>query len=180
MYKIPSSYCGLPFKFQAKLILGDYMLYIPFWILLIVLLVIVFVVAYIRKFDFIDVQLVIMVSLAAFVFDMTFAKWLRLYYYIDINYTAFYSLLACLFIYPSLGFIFYKFLPSQKEYIAGCVVVWLVALAVFEVYIVMPYRIVIYTGWIILPWSLLVYVLSFSWEYVCGKILSKHTKAKNG
>ena len=137
------------------------------------------IVSYIRKFNFFGFQLLIMVSIVAFTFDMTIDKRLwSLYHYVDINSTAFYSLLACLLIYPLLGFIFYKFLPSQKGNIAVSIAAWSLALTAFEIYIIKPYNIVIYTGWAILPWSLLVYIVSFSWEYAYYNVLLKRHQSK--
>jgi hypothetical protein len=154
------------------------MFHAPFWILIVGFLIMMAVTIKIKGFSFIDLQLFTMITAVSFFFDMIFCKWLLYYAYVTIDdIKAFYSLIFCIIGYPALGLTFVKFIPSSRGKIIIYTLAWSAALTLLELLLV-PYEIVIYIEWKIIPFSPLIYILSFAWTYGYYRILKKYIPQK--
>ena len=154
---------------------GDIMFYIPFWIFFAVSIILAVVTISIRKLQFIDVQIMIMIIAVTMSCDMIFCKQLKLYHYVDmqLQYIGWYSFWANFIICPAFGLVFIKFIPSTLRKVALYIATWTAVLTLFELYIAKPYSIVHYPVWRIIPWSTIGYILVLTWEYIYYKILKK-------
>jgi hypothetical protein len=152
------------------------MFYIPFWVLMGVFSVMALVTIKLKGFSFIDLQVIVAIVAISLIFDMVFCKWLQYYsYVVTSQLKAFYSLVFCLIGYPAIGLIFLKFLPSSIGRIVMYIAVWSAALTLLELFI-KSYGIVIYAKWNLIPYSPLIYILSFVWEYGYYKVLEKRIR----
>lgn len=155
---------------------GAVMGYIPFWTFLIVSVALAIVTLSIRKVRFADIQFIIMVIALGFTLDMIFCKWLALYHWVSMEHRGFYSLWACLFIYPSIAVIFLKFLPERMGWLIIYILLWSSGLTLLEIYIIKPLGIVQYPAWHIIPWSPVGYVLGLIWIQFYYKLVEKRLK----
>jgi len=150
------------------------MFYLPFWILIAVFLLLALITIKIKGFTVIDYHLIIMIIVISFFLDMVFCKWLGYYaYVVTHDLKAFYSLIFCVIGYPALGLIFIKFAPSTKLKLALYILGHTAALTILEI-IVKPLKIIIYNEWKIIPYSPLIYLLSYIWIYFYYQVLKKH------
>lgn len=147
--------------------------YLPFWVLLFTIVGIAGVTIKFLKLNFIDIQVIIMIAALGFAADMLLCKQFDQYYFVFQEFRGWYSFWACLFMNPALGYIYIKFLPKQKGFLPFYIGIWTTALALVEIYIAKPYGIVHYPGWKIIPWSLILYTLTFVWEYIYYNWLKK-------
>jgi hypothetical protein len=147
-----------------------------FWILFIVVLLIAVIVAVVRKLRFIDIQLMTMIATIVLACDMLFCKQFKLYSYISIEYKGWYSFWANLLMIPALGLIFVKLAPKNIIRVILYIAVWVVASAMFEIFIAKPLGIVLYPKWRIIPYSPIGYSLLLTWIYIYYGILLNKTK----
>jgi len=149
---------------------------IRFLIFFILVLILAGVSAAIRKLRFIDVQIMIMIAALTMSCDMLFCKQYHLYYYVSSEYKGWYSFWANLIIIPALGLVFIKFVPKTVKEVAVYIAAWTVISTLFEILIAKPFGILVYSGWRIIPYSVIGYIFAFTWEYVYYRILLKHCK----
>lgn len=143
-----------------------------------VFVVFALIVIRIKGFTFIDLQLVVMIIAVSFYFDMIFCKWLNYYaYVVNHDLKAFYSLVFCVIGYPALGIIFIKMIPSSKGKIILYILGNSAALTILEL-LTVPLGIVLYDKWRIIPYSPLIYVLSYTWTYYYYQILKQYIGIK--
>lgn len=150
------------------------MFYVPFWILIGIFVLMAAVAIKSRGFRFLDLQVLIAVVAVSLFYDMIFCKWLEYYSYV-VKYPlkAYYSLIFCVIGYPAISITFLKFLPSSWRQIILYIAIWTAALTLIEILFAEPYRIVIYSKWRIIPYSPIIYIISFTWEYGYYKILQR-------
>lgn len=147
---------------------------IAFWIFASIMAVVGLIIFIIRKNRFIDELIITMTIAFAFVFDLIFCKQLRLYYYTNNQNLPIYTLWAALFIYPTINLVFISLLPREKKRVPVYIVLWAILLTVFEL-LLFPLKIVTYSGWRIIPWSSVVYLITFVWTYFYLRHLEKRT-----
>jgi len=119
-----------------------------------------------HKLTFIDGLVIIMVIALSMSSDMLLCKQFELYYIVSTEHRGWYSFWSCLLVFPSLAIAFLKFAPRSRYGVMLYVAVWTFALTIFEIFIVVPYRISVYLKWQIIPWSPIVYLLAFTLIYV--------------
>ncbi|MDF2893038.1 MAG: hypothetical protein K0R80_3405 [Clostridia bacterium] len=147
-----------------------------FWIFFILVLILAGVSAAIRKLRFIDVQIMIMIAALTMSCDMLFCKQYHLYNYVSTEYKGWYSFWANLIIIPALGLVFIKFIPKTLKGVAAYIAVWTALSTTFEILIAKPLGILIYSRWRIIPYSVIGYILVFTWEYAYYRILVRYYK----
>lgn len=155
------------------------MFYPPFWILLVIVVVITVLTLYLRKPGWVDMQAYIMIITLTMSSDMLFCKQFSLYHYVSIEFRGWYSFWANLIIVPSLGLIFIKFLPLRKKFIYAYIALWTIGGTLFELFITEPFGIVQYTKWHILPNSIIGSAICFSLVYFYHCFLKRLLKPEN-
>ncbi|WP_158291420.1 hypothetical protein [Desulfosporosinus sp. Sb-LF] len=126
-----------------------------------------------HKLTFVDSLVIVMVIALSLASDMLLCKQFSMYYIVSVPFKGWYSFWSGILVFPSLAITFIKFAPKSKYAVALYVAVWTFALTLFEILIVVPYRISVYPKWKIIPWSPIVYLIAFTLIYVYHKILEK-------
>ena len=81
-------------------------------------------------------------------------------------------------VFPSLAITFLKFSPRSKYAVAFYVTFWTFALTLFEMFVIVPYKISVYPKWRIIPWSPITYLLAFTLIFAYHKFLEKRLAEK--
>jgi hypothetical protein len=103
-------------------------------------------------------------------YEILFGIWAKLYYYLDISNSALYLAISSILIYPILNMIYVLFLPHQKVLLYT--IFWIIGMLLFE-YFSLLVRIIIFTGWQPVPWSLVTYMVTYLWIYYFYRYLEK-------
>ena len=153
------------------------MFYVPFWIYMGITVLLAGITIYLRKFTFIDLQVIIMIIAVSMCCDMLFCKQYKLYHYVDMTmkYVGWYSFWANVIAVPALGYIFIKFLPSSKKRVWFYMLAWAVAFTLLEIFILKPSGILHTSSWHTMPWSPIGYFLALVLEYIYFLQLKKRT-----
>lgn len=158
---------------------GDSLFYFPYWTMVAVFMVMAVSVISIHKMTFIDGLVIVMVIALSMSSDMLFCKQFSLYYIVSVPYKAWYSFWSCLLVFPSLAITFLKLAPRSNLAVAFYVTFWTFALTLFEIFVVVPYRITMYPKWRIIPWSPIVYITAFTLIFVYHTFLEKKIALKD-
>ncbi|TGE35021.1 hypothetical protein E4K67_27300 [Desulfosporosinus fructosivorans] len=126
-----------------------------------------------HKLTFIDGLIIVMVIALSMGSDMLLCKQFSLYYIVSVEYRGWYSFWSCLLVFPSLAITFLKFAPRSRYAVMAYIAFYSLALTLFEIFIVVPYKISLYPKWKIIPWSPIVYILAFTLIYVYHEYLEK-------
>lgn len=134
------------------------------------------IILFIKGINFTDVLVSIFTALLALSFDMIFCKQLATYHYVSYDYIGINSLIVGLLVFPSLWIIFISLKPKNIIDTIFYIVLWSAGLTALEIFIAKPYKIVLYPKWDILPWSPIVYIISFLILIGYKKILENKLK----
>lgn len=104
------------------------------------------------------------------VFDVTFGGYYGLYYYISERSSLLYITLAAIFIYSFLNMAYTMFLPKKKLSIIIYTLIWIAGMLAFELASFWTKTIAI-TGWRIVPWSFVTYIITYTWTYTFYRYL---------
>jgi hypothetical protein len=156
----------------------DSVLYVPYWTMVAVFMVMALVAISIHKLTFVDSLVIVMVIALSMGSDMLLCKQFQMYYIVSIDYRGWYSFWSSIMVFPSLAITFIKFAPRSNFAVAFYVIFWTLALTLFEMFIVVPYRISVYPKWQIIPWSPITYLVAFTVIYAYHKFLEKRIVAK--
>jgi len=138
------------------------MAYVNFYIYLILMCTAFLVINHIRPFSFRIIIIGVTTAAYSLTFDMLLGNWQGLYYYLDSKNSALYMVLSGIFIYPVVNMIYVLFLPKRLKYLLIYTAIWIVGMLLFE-YVTVWQKIVIFTGWKVIPWSLVTYVFTYLW-----------------
>ncbi|WP_237266829.1 hypothetical protein [Thermoclostridium stercorarium] len=129
-----------------------------FYASIVALLVIFFITVMKKKFTVRHMVLMLGYGLYNLIFELIFGEILGLYYYIEKGHSLVYTIIASLFLYPVIAILYVFYLPERKKvvYTAG----FTVAALIMEIFSLYSQTIVL-TGWRILPWSVISYMVSF-------------------
>lgn len=147
-----------------------------FWIITVIAVLTATVTVWIRQISFADIMAAIMVALLTLSFDMIFCKQLFTYYYVDKKFMGINSLIVGLLVFPSIAVVFNSFSPKGVGQVVIYIGIWTTTLTLLELYIAKPLGIVVYDEWKVIPWSPVVYILSFTWLFVYTKTIESYVK----
>jgi len=156
--------------------MGETMFYIPFWLYLIITVILAGFTISVRKLRFIDIQIIIMVIAVSMSCDMLLCKQFGLYNYVSEEYRGWYSFWANFVACPAFGLIFAKFIPSRRERAVLYIIMWVAFFTLFEAFILIPYGILYNHGWHTIPDSLIGYILALTLEYTYFRLLVKRER----
>ncbi len=108
-------------------------------------------------------------------FEILLGTYARLYYYIDPPYDIPYMVAASILLYPLLNTLYVLFLPKKTKTALLYTVFWIAAMLVFEWASILTGTVVL-TGWKMVPYSYLTYVLTYSWIYPLYRYLNSKYK----
>ena len=141
--------------------------------MVVVFLVMALVAISIHEFTFIDGLVIVMVMALSMASDMLFCKQFSMYHIVSVQYRGWYSFWSGILVFPSLAISFLKFAPKSKYAVALYIAFCTFALTAFEIFIVVPFKISLYHGWKIIPWSPIAYLLAFTLIYIYHKYLER-------
>ncbi len=98
-----------------------------------------------------------------------------LYYYISPQTSALYIVLAAVLLYPVANIIYVLFLPEGRNAVLMYTVAWIAGMLLFEYASVMA-RIIVFTGWQPIPWSLVTYLITYAWVYYFYRYLTRKVR----
>lgn len=153
------------------------MFHIPFWIYMGITAFLAGITIYLRKFTFVDLQMIIMIIAVSMCCDMLFCKQYKLYHYVDMTmkYVGWYSFWANVIAVPAFGYIFIKFLPSSKNRVWFYMLAWTAVFTLLEIFLLKPSGILHTLSWHTIPWSPIGYFLALAFEYIYFLQLKKQT-----
>lgn len=116
----------------------------------------------------------IIIGLATVGYSMTYETilgvWGRLYYYLDPVNSPLYITIASVLIYPVINMLYTLFLPPKR--VLSYTLLWIMGMLLFEWFGVSQ-GIVVFTGWKVIPWSIVTYIVTYLWVYALYQILKK-------
>ena len=118
----------------------------------------------------------LIVAITAMGYSLLYETWLGeytgLYYYINKEHSLLYIILSAVLLYPVIEVIYTMFLPEKSYPAAVYTVVWVVLMLAFELASFYAGTIVL-TGWRVIPWSLITYIVTFIWINLLFRGLKK-------
>lgn len=104
------------------------------------------------------------------IFEITLGDYKEYYYYISKENSMLYITLAAVLIYPFLNVVYTMFLPEKKGPIIIYTSIWIAAMLTFELASFWS-KTIVTTGWTIIPWSIITYIVTYAWVFVLYKHL---------
>lgn len=118
----------------------------------------------------------IMVAIAgmgySLLYETALGEYAGLYYYIKQTDSLFYIIISGVFLYPAIEMIYVMFLPEKIKPAIMYTIIWIVLLLAFEL-LSLYTRTIVFTGWRIVPWSIVTYILTFIWVNLLFRYLKK-------
>lgn len=136
---------------------------VSFWSLFSIMLLINILLILNKKLDFSYFIIVLTLMSVSGIIHSLLANQLQLYYYVSKNLTHLYFIFYDIVVYPTFAMLFIRFIPIQKKVkdIIIYNIIWVCFMTLFELLIVKPTGIIVYTGWKIIPDSIVFYGLSY-------------------
>jgi hypothetical protein len=106
-------------------------------------------------------------------YETSLGEYAGLYYYVDKADSLFYIIISAVLLYPVIEVIYTMFLPEKIKPAIIYTVLWTVLLLGYEL-LSLYTRTIVFTGWQIVPWSIVTYILTFTWI----NLLFRHLKKK--
>lgn len=143
----------------------------------IVLLVLLILIIGKKGFRFCNLFLWFFYSLYSLTYEILFSEIFHLYYYISYSQSIIYILIASFFLYPPIVLIYVMYMP-RKEWRVLYTCGWIALILVLELTSIYTKTIVL-TGWRIVPWSIITYVLTYILIYLADKYLKRILPGRN-
>jgi hypothetical protein len=162
-------------KFNLEKVI--YMEYIFFYVSMFLTIMLFFICTYFKKPSLPSIIIGLTSIGYSFISDLTFGDRLKLFYYITPQKSTLYIILAGVFIYSFYNIIYTMFLPESNPLIYT--IFWIIGMLMLE-YLSLIARTVVFTGWKMFPWSIILYMVSYLWIYSFYKyLLNKIPVSKN-
>lgn len=136
---------------------------ISFFCLFITMLLIDIVFILNKKLNFLDFVIILSLMSSIGILNSLLSEQFQLYYYVSKNLTHVYFVLYDIVVYPTFAILFTQFLliKKAKVYIIIYNITWICFMTLFELLIIKPMGIIVYTGWRIIPYSPIFYMVSY-------------------
>ena len=118
----------------------------------------------------------IMVAIAgmgySLLYETALGEYAGLYHYINQSDSLFYIIVSGVFLYPVIEMLYALFLPERIKPAIAYTVIWIILLLAFEI-LSLYTRTIVFTGWRIVPWSVVTYIFTFVWVNLLFRYLKK-------
>ncbi len=104
--------------------------------------------------------------------DILLGDQLKLFHYINPEISTLYMVISAALIYPLLNITYTLFLPTKGKKVLIYTSLWIAAMLLFE-YLSIIAKTIVFTGWQPVPWSFVLYVVTYVWIYFFYKLLIK-------
>jgi hypothetical protein len=95
-------------------------------------------------------------------YETFLGEYSELYYYINKEHSLLYIIISAILIYPVIEVIYTLFLPEKVFSAVLYTAVWIVLMLAFELLSFYTGTVVL-TGWRVIPWSIITYIVTFIW-----------------
>ncbi|MHB1392158.1 MAG: hypothetical protein ACYCYE_03600 [Clostridia bacterium] len=136
--------------------------------------VVLFICALKKSLTFKHIMVVIAAVGYSLLFETLLGKYAGLYYYINPEDSLFYIIVSSVLLYPIINVIYTIFLPEKAYPAAMYTAAWIVSMLAFELASLYT-RTVVLTGWRVIPWSIITYIVTFSWINLLFRYLKKRS-----
>jgi len=115
--------------------------------------------------------LMISYSLYNLLFELICGEIIDLYYYIEKSDSLVYIIIADVFLYPLIAVLYVFLLPEGKKvfWFTSGAIIFLLILEIASLYT----GTIVLTGWKVIPWSIVTYIVSFGLIYVFNNYLNR-------
>ncbi len=148
------------------------MAYIFFYSSFIILVVLFIICSTLRKPTLSNIVIGLTTVGYSLINDVLFGDQLELFHYINLEVSTIYMVLSAVMIYPILNILYTMFLPTKGKNILIYTFCWIVVMLFFE-YASVITKTIIFTGWQPLPWSIVLYIVTYLWIYYFYTFLTK-------
>ncbi len=104
--------------------------------------------------------------------DIILGDRLKLFHYIIREHSTLYMVLAAITIYAPLNITYTMFLPQKLRPSIIYTGFWIIALLIFEILSLLT-KTIVFTGWKMFPWSIVLYIVSYLWIYSLYRFLQR-------
>ncbi len=136
--------------------------------------VVLFVCAVKKPLSFKHLMVAITAMGYSLLYETSLGEYSGLYYYVNPETSLFYIILSAVLIYPAIEVIYAMFLPEQTYPAIIYTIAWIVLMLAFELASLYT-RTVVLTGWKVIPWSIVTYIVTFSWINLLFRYLKKRS-----
>ncbi|KUO72858.1 MAG: hypothetical protein APF77_00330 [Clostridia bacterium BRH_c25] len=134
--------------------------------------IVLFICAVKRPLTFKHILIAITAIGYSLLYETSLGEYARLYYYITPESSLFYIILSAVLIYPMIDVIYAMFLPEKASAAVMYTAAWIVFMLAFELASLYT-KTVVLTGWRVLPWSVITYIVTFAWINLLFRYLKK-------
>ncbi|MDQ2085571.1 hypothetical protein RBH29_03875 [Herbivorax sp. ANBcel31] len=145
--------------------------YIFFYLSIAGVLLILGICSFYKPLDFRSFVIAVTTIAYSLIYEIILGEYYGLYYYINQNNSIIYMVLAGILLYPSLNVIYVLFLPKQIKNTILYTFFWIIAMIIFE-YGSLLFKTIVFTGWELIPWSIVTYLGTYLWIYLLYRYIS--------
>jgi hypothetical protein len=117
-----------------------------------------------------------MIAIAAMGYSLLYetilGEYSELYYYINKENSLLYIVLSAVLLYPEIEVIYTLFLPEKAYPAIFYTGIWIILMLIFELVSFYTGTVVL-TGWKVIPWSVVTYMVTFLWINLLYRTLEK-------
>ena len=106
------------------------------------------------------------------VHDVLLGDHFKLFYYIAPASSTLFMIISAGLLYPFLNMTYTMFLPGRFKHAMIYTACWILAMLMFEHASILT-KTVVFTGWVPIPWSLVIYLFTYAWIYLFYRFLLK-------
>lgn len=136
---------------------------VSFWVLFSIMLIIDIVFIFNKKLGIADFIVILTLMSLVGILHSLLGNQFHLYYYVSKKLNNAYFVFYDIVVYPALAILFIRYLLIKRtlRYIIIYNILWICFMTLFELLIVKPMGIVVYTGWRIIPKSIYFYGIAY-------------------
>ena len=105
-------------------------------------------------------------------YETALGEYSGLYYYINKENSLLYIVLSAVLLYPEIEVIYTLFLPEKAYSAIFYTGIWIILMLIFELVSFYTGTVVL-TGWKVIPWSVVTYMVTFLWINLLYRTLKK-------
>jgi hypothetical protein len=143
-----------------------------YYISLIVILIIFLVCTKFRKVTLSNIIIGLVTIGYSLISDIITGDRLKLFHYISPRVSTLYMIISAVFLYSLLNILYTMFLPRTNLSALLYTAIWVIGLLIFEGLSVKTGT-VVFTGWRMFPWSVMLYLVTYLWIYYFYRYLKR-------
>lgn len=106
-------------------------------------------------------------------YETVLGEYSGLYHYINKSDSLFYIIISGVMLYPVIDMIYAVFLPEKVKPALIYTLIWIALLLISEL-LSLHTGTIVFTGWRLIPWSIVTYIFTFVWINLLFRYLKKN------